>query len=361
MSAIVALIFVVSLATSKFSIAVEKPKDDGIGGTGMVLSPGDDGIGGTGIIGTITEFGSIFVNGQEIDYDRDQTVMIDGIASSNKALKIGHVVKVVATNSDNHLVTNSISIDHEVIGPISAIDHDKATATVLGQPVIMSARKKMGPFKIGDWVAVSGLRRTNGTIVASLVEPSTRGKIQVIGTAKQQTEALNTLKTVHLSDAVEGRQRLRGVFQNGVLIDIRLDPAPLFTRADKVTRVIAEEFISSDRHFVHGDIFGKLPLSPNAAKSVPKQLKDRLAIVSIIQNGTNTSPVVDAVIFPSASDHQSQDKRSKALPEKKSGSDDGRVREKSDEKDQGSKNDDSNNKNHNEKESDRSGVRKDEW
>src|SRR5262249_41510449 len=72
----------------------------GTGGTGV--DPG--GIGGTGqraeaeigVLGVITGFGSICVNGIEVHYDANTHVALNGDLSSASALGIGQVVSVLA-------------------------------------------------------------------------------------------------------------------------------------------------------------------------------------------------------------------------------------------------------------------------
>src|SRR5262249_18496187 len=70
--------------------------DQGIGGTGIIRRSDDRGIGGTGIVGVIQRFGSIFVNGERVSYAPNVPVLIDGAATSAKALRIGQVAGVLA-------------------------------------------------------------------------------------------------------------------------------------------------------------------------------------------------------------------------------------------------------------------------
>jgi hypothetical protein len=48
----------------------ERPANGGVGGTGLQAG----GVGGTGIVGTITGFGSVCVNGLEVEYDHSTPV-----------------------------------------------------------------------------------------------------------------------------------------------------------------------------------------------------------------------------------------------------------------------------------------------
>src|SRR4051812_13043523 len=56
--------------------ALDPKNGDGLGGTGIKTANNNrgDGLGGTGIVGTITGFGSIIVNGLELEFDRQTNV-----------------------------------------------------------------------------------------------------------------------------------------------------------------------------------------------------------------------------------------------------------------------------------------------
>ncbi|TQF37554.1 hypothetical protein UNPF46_19395 [Bradyrhizobium sp. UNPF46] len=165
---------------------VKRGTDQGIGGTG--ITRGDDhGIGGTGIVGVIQRFGSIYVNGERITYASDVPVRIDGEAASPKALRIGQLARVVAVRqADGTLVTRNIAIASEVAGPIETVKGSELT--VLGQKIVADDRaSKLRP---GTQVAVYGLRRTDGVIVASLVEPRRAATERVAGLVERGPDGL---------------------------------------------------------------------------------------------------------------------------------------------------------------------------
>ena len=165
---------------------VGRGTDQGIGGTG--LTRGDDhGIGGTGIVGVIQRFGSIYVNGERITYASDVPVRIDGEAASPKALRVGQLARVVATRrADGTLVTRNIAITSEVAGPIESVKGNELT--VLGQKIVVS--DKESKLRTGTQVAVYGLRRTDGVIVASLVEPRRGATERVTGLVERGPDGL---------------------------------------------------------------------------------------------------------------------------------------------------------------------------
>jgi hypothetical protein len=175
---------------------VKRGNDQGIGGTG-ITGGNDHGIGGTGIVGVIQRFGSIYVNGERIAYAADVPVRIDGEAASAKALRIGHLARVVAVRQANGTLTTSrIDAVSEVIGPVEAVKPGELA--VLGQKVMWAGRESW--LRPGTYVAVSGLRRTDGVIVASLVQQRHDTVTRVSGLLERDRDGVRI-----------GGQRLTGV------------------------------------------------------------------------------------------------------------------------------------------------------
>lgn len=143
------------------------PVDRGIGGTGAVA---DRGIGGTGIVGTVTAFGSIWVNGHRVALPPVVTVRIEGRPAGIGAVDVGQMVAaVVDPGSDGaEAEARSVEVRYAVAGPVEAADG--TALTVLGQRVdLAGARLTVAPRR-GVWVAVSGLRRSDGGIAASRID-----------------------------------------------------------------------------------------------------------------------------------------------------------------------------------------------
>ncbi len=156
------------------SAANDEDKDIGLGGTGMLAaadSDSDNGLGGTGVLGEITGFGSIFVNGIEIEYDRETTFTIDGKSADYQQLEIGDVVEVLTTDRDKHTQAQVINLRHEIIGKVEAIDPQTFSFTVLGQTVIQPVNNRILPG-VGAMVAVSGFRIDKNTIISTRVAPT---------------------------------------------------------------------------------------------------------------------------------------------------------------------------------------------
>ena len=158
--------------------ANDEDKDIGLGGTGMLAGAGSDtgsGLGGTGIIGEITGFGSIFVNGIEIEYDDKTAFSINGETSAHQQLEIGDVVEVLTVDDKQHTQAQIINLRHEVIGVVESVEPQTYSFTVNGQSIVQSIVKSTFP-EVGTTVAVAGFRINAQTIVSTRVTPAKTGQ-----------------------------------------------------------------------------------------------------------------------------------------------------------------------------------------
>ncbi|HEY0184037.1 MAG TPA: DUF5666 domain-containing protein [Rhodopila sp.] len=241
--------------------------DRGIGGTGSpTAEPGsgrtaDRGIGGTGIVGIITGFGSIFVNGIEVEIDPSAVVDLDGTASSASVLGTGQLVAIQADGPANAPRARSISVQSAVTGRIDSLQVGPAILTIAGQVVsVPEAAWGAGRFAGGDWVRVSGLRQDDGTVLASRLDPAPPGAFSVRGPvvrdgavtrvgnlALDESQAAGVKQgqfvIVSGSDGASGRQ-VRDVAPDTLFPD----PAGYFGPA--ANRLIVQAFVRVDRDTV---------------------------------------------------------------------------------------------------------------
>ena len=175
----------------------------GIGGTGVVA---EGGIGGTGIVGIITGFASICVNGVEVHYDPSTPVLRDGQAAPARELAVGQVVAVragaVPGTAKDQLQAQRIAVIDAAVGPLSRVDPATGELELLGQRATALERSNLVGLKAGDWVRVSGHRLASGEIRAS--------RVQGLGTglpagAAQGTVAAQVMGPVAAIQGVEVR------------------------------------------------------------------------------------------------------------------------------------------------------------
>ncbi len=181
----------------------------GIGGTGAVARE-NSGIGGTGapkqqtgvVIGTITGFGSICVNGIEIHYTSDTPLQRDGqFVKTDNSFAIGQVVAVSVSGSGNEVTAKEMFILHTAAGPVSSINIANNEIKMLGQSIQLPANldriNANSGIQIGDYIEVSGLRNHQGNIVASRIDKispsptvSIRGPISEISATNFKVQKL---------------------------------------------------------------------------------------------------------------------------------------------------------------------------
>lgn len=141
----------------------------GLGGTGSKLT--DSGLGGTGIVGTITGFASICVNGVEVHFADDVPVTMNGSPSMPNELAVGQVVAVEAGVSGRGLEAKQISILNAFEGPVTTLPRGSEPMMVMGQAVRVAAGTQLPvELRTGQTVRVSGLRNARGEVIATWVE-----------------------------------------------------------------------------------------------------------------------------------------------------------------------------------------------
>ena len=222
-----------------------KPVDRGLAGTGdPSADPNetlgqDRGIGGTGVIGTIRRFGSVVVNDLRVTFSADVKVAIDGRPAMLRDLKVGHVVRVLARRRGGRLTTRAIVVRSEVVGPLDV--DDAGHLTVLGQQVELGDGVALPPHRPGSVLAVSGLRRLDGTIVASLVERRPGVMLRLSGPVALDPDgapAIGGTRIDGLASALAGRRvsvvvvRSPGGFQAA---SVAVEPPVPFAAADQLS------------------------------------------------------------------------------------------------------------------------------
>ncbi|MEZ2126648.1 MULTISPECIES: DUF5666 domain-containing protein [unclassified Sinorhizobium] len=166
--------FLLQIAAFQFTAATgalarnSSPHDHGIGGTGHSGRVGkgggeDHGIGGTGIFGTIQGFGSVIVNDVHVPYTDTTPIFIDGRRVQASAMRVGQIARILLKGK----AAQSISITSEVVGKIDRLN--RSEMTILSQSIDL---REVGPagLRKGQVVAVFGIRKPDGTIVARRIE-----------------------------------------------------------------------------------------------------------------------------------------------------------------------------------------------
>jgi hypothetical protein len=160
-----------------------EPGSGGIGGTGaQARAPDQGGIGGTGIVGIITGFASICVNGVEVHFDTTTPVSEAGEPVSARRLAIGQLVAISANGSGAQVQARKIALIHIAVGPLSSVDPRTGEFSLLGQRGRALDPSSLESLIAGDWVRVSGQRLSSGAIAASRIERvASQSEVQLNG------------------------------------------------------------------------------------------------------------------------------------------------------------------------------------
>ncbi|MEM9045330.1 MAG: hypothetical protein AAGC81_11580 [Pseudomonadota bacterium] len=149
-------------------------------GAGLVSACGDleiaesnkpeprGGLGGTGIVGTVTDFSSLMLNGLRVVTPEDLVVTSALGSLTVGDLAIGHNLTVEATTEANVLTARRVHLAHPVIGRVRNLAQDGRSARIAGVRVELDPGA-IGQLELSKTVAVSGAWR-NDHVVASRVD-----------------------------------------------------------------------------------------------------------------------------------------------------------------------------------------------
>ena len=203
------------------------------------------GIGGSGYIssGTITSFGSVFVNGVKFETD-SSTFEIEDASGTQQGLRIGMVVQVSGSINADGITGTATHINYgdDLEGPVSNLDAgvDTTSFTIFGKPVVISAANtafegiNFANVINGNVLEVSGYYDQNEILQASYIEfksassnASTifeiKGLISNLTGTNFQVQGINIdASAANLNDLPDGLLNnqfveVKGTFSNGLI------------------------------------------------------------------------------------------------------------------------------------------------
>jgi hypothetical protein len=145
--------------------------------------------------GTITAFGSVYVNGVRYDVTAARLTK-NGQAVSQSSLAVGEVAQVTGQEDTQAGtgIADTVEVEDNIVGPIAAIVVNTAAPdqlTVMGQTVIVNASTSFGSgispanltgLKVGDQIEVSGMADATGNLAATrIARASAAEALQVVG------------------------------------------------------------------------------------------------------------------------------------------------------------------------------------
>lgn len=196
------------------------------------------GIGGSGFIatGTVTGFGSVFVNGVEFETGSAIFEIEDG-SGSEQDLRIGMVVQVQGSVNADGVTGSASAIRYadQLEGPISSIstntDQTVKTLNIFGISVVVNSADTMfeditfGSLLAGYVVEVSGFYDDNGVLQASFLELKAQSYnaatlFELRGVIDGLSGSRFNLRGVNVNAAGANLEDLPNGLQNGVSVEV---------------------------------------------------------------------------------------------------------------------------------------------
>ncbi len=254
----------------------------GCGGGGGSSSGGEDiaGIGGSGYIatGSITGFGSVYVNGVKFETD-DTDFDIEGVLGTQDNLSIGMIVRVEGTINDDGVTGNATKIifEDELQGPVTSISAhdpllDTRTFEILGTRVIIDRRNtkfddddnagfSFETIKDNDHVEISGFFDSTDTLVATYIdkENDLNNEVKIQGLISNLDSGARTFtingQTVSYTDDVIDDD-LSGGLSDGIWVEVegRYDTNTSIVVASEVDDFDGDDFNDDDDIDIEGYI-----------------------------------------------------------------------------------------------------------
>ena len=172
-------------------------------------APIEGGIGGTGIVGVVTEFDGLIVNGLKIDTDGRTRFSNATGRLTERNIGLGDGLTIEAEAKGGRLVARRVHVAHPLIGRIEASAGDGSMLRINGVNVMVEpqAQNRAGP---GDRVKVSGLWMGDIVVASQIIR--TRTDVDVIAGEAQVADQILSIGQVPVTQNLIGTRVKDGQF-----------------------------------------------------------------------------------------------------------------------------------------------------
>jgi len=207
------------------------------GDSGSLVSNTDTAATSNKVVGVITGFGSIYVNG--VKYETDSaSVSIDGVNSLETSLGVGDVITLEGTiNPDGTTgVATAVSCNDEVEGYVldtsSLLADGTGSINVMGQTIVVTVDTvfdgdilaSINDVSLLDIVEVSGFPDGTGNIVATRIESKNAAEdVEVKGTVAALDETQKTFKLGELTVDYSSAAEVPANLSNGSFVEVKTE------------------------------------------------------------------------------------------------------------------------------------------
>jgi hypothetical protein len=196
----------------------------GIQGSGKTVAAG------VTVVGPISAFGSIFVDGVEYTTSGAQ-IHVDDESGTEADLRVGQIVTIHGTVDDNGTTGNATDVQFvgDLRGPAQQIDVSAGTFAVLGQTVRVTDAtvfdQNIQPAELAGIqgsgrVQVSGFANASGEIIASRIDLTSSMSFQVRGTLQALDTTAHTFRINMLTVDYSGISPV-GTLANGSVVTVQ--------------------------------------------------------------------------------------------------------------------------------------------
>lgn len=198
------------------------------------------GIGGSGYIsdGTVTGFGSVFVNGVEFETNSSTFEVEDNVGAIQSDLRIGMVVQVNGSVNPDGISGTATNIHYsdDLEGPITVItenaDFTEKTLTVLGKTVVIHNADSVyesttyAALAVGNVIEISGYYDNAGVLRASYIEfksisSNASNIFEIAGVISGLSGETFTVQGVNIDATTATKSNLPNGLQNGLVVEIK--------------------------------------------------------------------------------------------------------------------------------------------
>jgi len=209
----------------------------GCGGGGGSSSPATGSTSGSAASsGTVTGFGSVFVNGKRFDTS-GSSFTVDGQSGSQGDLKLGMTVTVTGSFNGDQRSASTVQQKDAVEGLVQSIAADRLSLVVMEQTVLVDSTTliddsnglngNIGNLAAGDFVEVNGHIRPDGVIQATFIEkklvgvtPEVRGFVS-LHDATAKTFKIGNLTVDYSTSLIDDMPTPSGSNWNGLFVEIK--------------------------------------------------------------------------------------------------------------------------------------------
>jgi hypothetical protein len=180
------------------------------------------------VVGPVTGFGSIFVDGVEYTTSGAQ-IRVDDQPGTEAQLRVGQIVTLRGTlkSSGTTGTASDVQFTSDLRGPVQNVDLDARTFTVLGQTVRVTDAtlfddgiQLAGIQGSGLSVQVSGFTSSTGEIVASRVDPTSSTTLQLRGAVRELDTTARTFRINTLTVDYSGVEPI-GTLANASVVTVQ--------------------------------------------------------------------------------------------------------------------------------------------